>query len=171
MAGLRSNEVRIDAYDPAWPGRFAAEARRLRAALGAHVAAIEHIGSTSVPGMPAKPIIDIAVAVDSLAPLESLEQALAGCGYVAKGEFGLPGRQFFLREAPDVFHVHVVEKHSGHFSAWLRFRDALRADAAVRDAYAALKHGLAARFAGNRPAYTAAKGEFIRAVLARNPSS
>lgn len=159
-------QVVIVPYSEAWPRRFAAECGRLRAALPFPGVCIEHIGSTSVPGLAAKPILDLAVALPPSQALLSAVDPLVSLGYRHRGEYGLPGREFFTLGEPATIHVHVVAEGSPHWTAWLRFRDALRGDAALRDRYAALKSGLAIRHAGNRPAYTAAKTEFILSVLA-----
>lgn len=162
MPGLKENLVAISAYDPQWPGLFAREQARLAGALGPLATAIEHIGSTAVEGFPAKPIIDIAITTESFARLPSLVGVMEGAGYRHKGEFGLPGRHFFTRGDPVLYHVHVVERQSALWRQWLGFRDALRNDAALRRDYSRLKRKLAEKFPKDRPAYTAAKGDFIR---------
>ncbi len=165
MGGLKSNEVYLVAYDAGWPRLFACEAAELRLALGALALKVEHIGSTAVPGLASKPIVDVAVETESFEDLPEIEEAFASLGYVAKGEFGLPGRQFFTKGDPVLFHVHVVESGSPHWQRWMKFRDALRADGSLRDRYAAMKQDLAAKFANDRPAYTAAKNDFIERVV------
>ena len=165
--GLSSGEVRLVPYDPGWPAAFAAERERLRAALGARLTGIEHIGSTAVPGLPAKPILDLALAVESAAQLPALAAGLAGLGYRVWGEHGLPGRQFFSRGEPVTHHVHAVVGGSPHWAIWLRFRDRLRADAVDRTAYAACKRQLAAVHPRDRAAYTKGKDELVTAILAR----
>ena len=168
MAGLKSNEVRLEAYDAAWPEIFGREAAVLRGALGALANEVEHIGSTAVSGMAAKPVVDIAVQTKSFANLSAIIAAMERAGYSYKGEFGLPGRQFFTKGDPVLFHVHIVEPDCEHWPKWIRFRDALRADAKLRDGYAVLKRGLAEKFGHDRPAYTAGKGGFIRRVLEKS---
>ena len=163
--GLPAGEVRLVDYDPAWPRLFDEEARRLREALGAGLAALEHIGSTAVPGLAAKPILDIAAAVADLSGLPALVAALEAAGYAYKGEYGLPGRHFFTLGDPARVHLHVVVQGSGHWSSWIALRDRLRADPDLRARYAALKAGLAAQHARDRDAYTAAKSGFIREAL------
>jgi GrpB-like predicted nucleotidyltransferase (UPF0157 family) len=160
--GLRSGEVRLVPHDAAWAAAFAAERDRLRAALGRHAVAIEHIGSTAVPDLPAKPVIDIAVAVRSLLALPELIRAMEAAGYTHKGEHGLPGRQFFVRGEPATHHVHLVEPDSPLWADWIALRDDLRAHPADRAAYAAFKLGLAARHAQDRDAYTKAKDPFVQ---------
>jgi GrpB-like predicted nucleotidyltransferase (UPF0157 family) len=158
--------VTIVPYAPDWPRRFAAEAARIRGVLAGPSVRIEHIGSTSVPGLDAKPIIDLAIALPVSQPPPAAIGPLVSLGYRHRGEYGLPGREFFTLGEPATFHVHVVAENSPHWRAWRDFRDALRGDAGLRERYAALKRELAIRHAGNRPAYTAAKTEFIQAVIA-----
>lgn len=165
MSGLRENVVRLALHDEGWAAGFDAEAHALRAALGDLVLRIEHIGSTAVPGLEAKPITDIAIMTDSFAALPRIAAAMASAGYLHKGEYGLPGRHFFTKGDPVRFHVHVVEKGSDHWPRWIRFRDALRNDAGLRRDYLALKRELAQKFAHDRPGYTQAKSAFIAHFL------
>lgn len=132
--------------------------------------AIEHIGSTAVPGLCAKPVIDVLVGAASLASIEAaiprLEQQ--GFDYVSKYEAELPMRRYFVKregELPRV-HVHGVCTGSTLWNDHLGFRDALRGDPKLREAYALLKQELACTHAGDKSAYTAAKAPFIQAVLA-----
>lgn len=166
MTGLDSNVVRLSCYDAEWPQIFAREAAAIREALGSLVLDVEHIGSTAVVGMTAKPVIDVAAKTNSFSDLPRIVATMEKIGYSHRGEFGLPGRQFFTKGDPVLFHVHLVERENGRWLLWLRFRDALRADAALREAYVLLKRDLAATFANDRPAYTAAKGDFINRRLA-----
>lgn len=141
---------------------------------------VQHIGSTSVPGLCAKPVIDVLLGAASLARIEANIGALAALGYVyvSKYERELPMRRYFVRDAdgerPRV-HLHGVVIGSPIWREHVAFRDALRADPALRDRYAALKTELAARFARDKAAYTDAKAPFIRAAidaaLATNPAS
>lgn len=153
--------------DPAWPDRFRAWERVLRAALGATAVRIEHVGSTSVPGLPAKPIIDVQVSVVDLADEG---------GYVAQLE--AVGLQLRTRDAvhryfrpfpgrPRDVHVHVCPVGSDWEAEHLRFRDHLRADPGARDEYARVKRAAAASWADDGIAYTDAKTEVIRSVLGR----
>ncbi len=133
-------------------------------------ASLQHIGSTSVPGLCAKPVIDVVLGASSLARIEANIGALAalGYGYVAKYERELPMRRYFVRaaegERPRV-HVHGVVIGSPIWREHLAFRDALRIDPALRDRYAALKTELAQRHADDKAAYTDAKAPFIRAAI------
>ena len=165
--GLESGTVRVVAYDARWPELFRAEAARIASVVGPLGLEIEHTGSTSVPGLAAKPIIDMLAGRPPEAPLEPYVRALEAAGYAHRGEQGIPGRHFFRRGDPRSYHLHLAA-HGGRF--WcdqLAFRDRLRADPALRDAYAALKRALAARHPRDREAYIEGKSDFVREVLAR----
>jgi GrpB-like predicted nucleotidyltransferase (UPF0157 family) len=161
--------VTIVDYDLAWPERFQAESARIMAATRGLIVTIEHFGSTSVPGLAAKPIIDLLAGVmaladadQAIAPIESL-----GYIYVPQYEDIFPERRYFRRtdgERP-THHLHVVEIGSDFWERHLRFRDLLRADPELAGRYAALKRELAARYGRDRVGYTDAKTEFIEAAM------
>jgi GrpB-like predicted nucleotidyltransferase (UPF0157 family) len=154
-------------YDPTWPELFAAEAEALRrrfAATGLPVA-LEHTGSTAVPGLAAKPILDILAGYPPGAALPEYIGVFTAAGYVHRGEQGIPGREFFRRGDPRAYHLHLTTIGSAFWWDHLTFRNRLRADDELRDAYAALKRDLAARFPLDREAYIAAKEPFVKAVL------
>ena len=159
--------VEIHPYDPAWAADFAAEAARLAPVFGANLVAVHHIGSTAVPGLPAKPIIDILPVVHDLALVDGLNAPMAALGYIAKGENGIPGRRYFRKgsDAHHTHHVHVFEASSPEIAKHLAFRDYLRAHPEDRDAYGRLKTTLAAQYRTDPPAYTEAKTEFVQAIL------
>jgi GrpB-like predicted nucleotidyltransferase (UPF0157 family) len=157
----------VVSYDPAWPERFAAERDRVAAALGDRALEIHHIGSTAIPGLDAKPIIDTMVvvrrlddAVDCIAPLRDL-------GYAFIDYPQNVDRRFFRKGKPRTHHLHIVEAGSRSLIEHLAFRDALRADADLRRRYRALKHDLRTRYARDRAAYSEGKGTFVQKVLAR----
>ncbi len=155
-------------YDAGWPGQFAAEAARLAVIFAGADAVIEHIGSTAVPGLLAKPVIDILVGVARLEEAERRVAAFedAGYEYVPKYEVELPERRYFRkpRLAPRLYHVHCVVTHSPLWVRHLAFRDHLRAHPDCAAAYAALKQDLALQM--GKEQYTDAKGPFIARVLA-----
>lgn len=130
--------------------------------------AIEHIGSTAVPGLVAKPILDIAVGLSSDADPDQVIARLEPLGWAFRGDKGDPGLLFVLEDRPAhrVAHMHVVGYGDTRWRHYLLFRDRLRTDPAARTAYAELKRGLAERFADDRRAYTAAKDSFITGLLA-----
>jgi GrpB-like predicted nucleotidyltransferase (UPF0157 family) len=167
VLGLPRGTVALVDYDPEWPRLFAEERERLAALLGPAVFAIEHIGSTAVPGLPAKPVLDIAAAVGSLASVAAMVGPLGGLGYRYLGEYGLPGRLFFEKGEPVTHHLHAVELTGDHWRVWRQFRDYLRRHPDEARRYAEFKQELAARYAADRDAYTRSKTDFVNAVLAK----
>lgn len=165
--GLESRTVRVVPYDARWPALFRAEATRLARAIsaaGIPALILEPVGSTAVPGLAAKPILDLAAGRRSEISADDYVPVLEAAGYVYRGNSGLPGREFFRRGDPRSHHLHLVECGGWHWRRYLGFRDALRADAVLRDAYAALKHNLAAQYPHDREAYIAGKTHFVEAV-------
>jgi len=163
--------VRLADADAGWPAQFEAVAQALREAVAGTACWVEHIGSTAVPGLCAKPVLDVMLGVTRLADLQARHAALADLGYRYRPEHEaqLPERRYFTRDAgparPRV-HLHGVVRGSALWRDQLAFRDALRADAALAARYGALKRELALRHAADKAAYTEAKGPFVRAVLA-----
>ena len=166
-------------YDPDWPRQFEAVAAELREALGALLVGVEHIGSTSIPGLAAKPIIDVMGFVPDFEAGFGAVEPLVGRGFESMGEFGIPGRHFFTRAGTlaragtgvRTHHLHMFAAHEGPGGDQLRhelvFRDFLRAHPDVAAEYGALKIQLARRFSDDRTGYTKAKTEFITSVVAR----
>ena len=165
MLGLPSGKVTLVDYCSEWPRLFEKERAALSSALGECVLEIEHIGSTSIPGLPAKPILDIAIAVEKLAVVENFVAPLAALGYTYKGEYGLPGRLFFAKGSPVTHHVHAVERTSEHWCVWRLFRDYLRTHVDECARYAAVKLELAERHAADRDAYTRSKSEYVTSIV------
>lgn len=152
-------------YDQEWPAQFAVIASTVAAALGTVLLRIEHVGSTAVPGMPAKPIIDLDAVVEINAVQEAIRR-LEAIGYTHKGDQGIPGREAFRPPPGSVpHHLYVCPSNSPELAAHLMFRDALRADAQLATEYACLKRSLALRFRADRTGYCEAKTGFVRAVL------
>ena len=159
------DRVELVEYDPSWARLFEEERARLSAVFDGKAIAIEHIGSTSVPGLSAKPIVDVLVGLGELDVTAEQILAMAELGYEYLGEHGLPGRLFF-RKHPRTHHVHVVEYEGIHWERQLAFRDALRNDADERQRYEAFKRRLAAE-GHPREVYAELKTPFIREVEAR----
>jgi GrpB-like predicted nucleotidyltransferase (UPF0157 family) len=159
--------VLIQDYDPAWPDAFSRLAARIKAALGGLAVAVEHIGSTAVPGLAAKPIIDLDVALSSPADLPETIRLLATIGYAHEGDLGIVGREAF-RPPPGEprHHLYVLIAGANELQRHLAFRDALRANSGLRNEYAALKRSLAKAYKDDRSAYTEAKSAFITSVVA-----
>ena len=164
-----ADAVFIFPYDPAWPIRFRIEAQLLRVVLADLQPQIEHIGSTAVPELAAKPIIDILVGVSSLERFMRHGMRLASYGYdyVPAYETSLPNRRFFKRVVDGVrtHHVHVVEAGGKDWTRYLQFRDSLRSSPELAADYARLKHQLALRHRHDRDAYTAGKSSFVEQAL------
>ena len=164
-AGGENAPLEILAYDPAWPAAFESERRRLRPLLPD--ADICHIGSTAVPGMPAKPVIDVmALVVDLDGPIAALTEQ-AGYEYPEAFNAVIGHRRWLCRPsaADRTHHLHLVNDRR-ELDRHLRFRDHLRASQALRADYARLKRELADRFGDDREAYTEAKAAFIQRVVA-----
>jgi len=167
VLGLEPGRVRLVPYRGEWAQLFCKERARLLAAIGEYVLDIQHVGSTAIPGLPAKPILDIGVAVAEfeaarvcIAPLEAL-------GYTYRGEHGIPRRHYFVREPPRTHHLHMHEIASPEWGRLVLFRDYLLAHPDVAEAYGALKRELARRHSHDRGAYTEAKTAFVENVLGR----
>ena len=161
--------IAVVAYSADWPVRFAAERAALARVYPPDAFTIEHIGSTAVPGLESKPIVDILIGAPSLPQIEARIGAMAALGYeyVPGHEAVLPERRFFAKPAarPRAFHVHAVRADSPFRAEHLRFRDALRADPVLAAEYGALKRRLALRHDADREGYTDAKSAFIRSVV------
>jgi GrpB-like predicted nucleotidyltransferase (UPF0157 family) len=154
-------------YDPAWPDHFACEERRIRDALGERALRIEHIGSTAVPGLIAKPIIDILLVVADSADEPSYVPALEAAGYVLRiREPDWDEHRLFKGPEIDV-NLHVYTQGSDEIERYLVLRDRLRENAADRDLYAQTKRALAARHWTYVQNYADAKSEVVEAIVAR----
>lgn len=121
-----------------------------------------------MPGLAAKPIIDIVIGVRDLSDGERSVGPLVGLGYEYLGESGIPGRYYFRKGSPRSHHIHLVQHNSDFWERHLLFRDLLREQPDLRDQYAALKRALADRYGANREGYTEAKTPFIQSALAQN---
>jgi GrpB-like predicted nucleotidyltransferase (UPF0157 family) len=168
-SNAEADRVDLVPYDPSWPARFAAEAAAIRAALGDGFAyEVLHAGSTAVPGLAAKPIVDVVLAVPDRTRWPSLVPALTGLGYVYWAENPDTTTMFFVKGMPPygtgrTHHVHV---HGPYAAATVvRFRDHLIAHPEDAARYEALKRDLAVRFPTDRDAYTKGKGAFVEAAL------
>lgn len=159
--------VRLHAYDPAWPERYRALAERAASVLDELAIGMEHVGSTAVPGLPAKPVIDLDVVVRARDVPGAIER-LATLGYVHRGNLGLEGREAFRWPAGEErHHLYVCVPESQGFRDHILFRDHLRANPDVAREYADLKRALAERHRDDRDAYQRAKSAFIDAVTRR----
>jgi len=171
MIGLERGVVRLHTYTPEWARLFEAEAERLRAAIGSHVLDIQHVGSTSIPGMVAKPIIDIGIAVVDFDEAHVCIEPIEQLGYTHRGERGIPRRLYFRKAVgsppgdPRTHHIHMSEITSETWLNLVGFRDLLIARPDLAAEYAALKLSLARRLPADREAYLDGKAPFIERVL------
>lgn len=160
------NEVSVTDYDPEWIATFEAERDSIvKAVSSLHLVpvVVEHVGSTAVPGLAAKPIIDIMICYESMPPIDLVSSLLATIGYqhIDKPEFT---ESYFFRRGETLdstIHLHVTTLSSEFGQMMLRFRDALRASPRLAADYAAFKRQLAGQFPHDRPSYTQAKGPFV----------
>ncbi|WP_203217586.1 GrpB family protein [Nocardia arthritidis] len=164
IGGIEKRDIRIVDYDAAWPRRFAEERARIAAALGATARRIDHIGSTSVPGLAAKPIIDIDLSVPDVEDEATYLDALLAVGYRLRVRE--PGHRMVRTPHHDV-HVHICTLGSEWERRHLLFRDWLRLDAADRTAYEQLKRKLAQRDWADMNAYAEEKGPLITEITRR----
>ncbi len=157
-------------YDPRWAEEFARESSLVARAMDDLVVAIHHIGSTAIPGISAKPIIDMVAAVSDVALLDEKRQEMAALGYEAMGEFGMSGRRYFRkndRHGNRTHQVHAFKTGSTQIERHLAFRDFMRTHADHAKLYDALKRELAERYPTDTASYTDGKDEFIQEMDAR----
>lgn len=165
--GLARSETALRAHDVRWEEAYRTTETRLRGIVGDLPVAIEHVGSTSVPGLIAKPILDIALAFADRASLDQAATQLSLAGYEWRGDFRDSGGVVFV-EGPEfarTVYLHLVERDDPQWDRYVRFRDLLRTDRALRVQYEAVKLELAARYPHDRTAYTDGKDRFIRQAL------
>lgn len=163
--GLADDIVALADHDARWTLLFQKEADALRAVLGTRAVAIEHIGSTAISGIRAKPILDVLLAVPDLEDQKELVAGAARLDYVFRPKAGIPAELVFVKGTPRTHILHVVAWDSDPWRQKLAFRNALRANPALAAEYDALKLGLAEKFANDRVAYTSGKTDFVRRVV------
>ncbi len=164
---LADEPIRIVAYDTGWPERFEKECTQLEEAIGPWVfGGIHHVGSTAVPGLDAKPIIDILVGVEDLETSRACFGPLAELRY-QYAPYRAEEMHWFCKPDPSrrTHHLHLVPVGSRRYKEELRFRDLLRANSTIADEYGVLKRNLARRFTNDREGYTEAKAGFISQIL------
>ncbi|MFN3388583.1 MAG: GrpB family protein [Allosphingosinicella sp.] len=163
--GLAQGLVRLSEPTPVWNDLFEGEAKRLDRAISSINGMLEHCGSTSIPGIPAKPILDMLLGVPAPVDLRATKDALLPLGYEHAPWAGVPGHEVFGRGNPRTHLIHVVPVYGEAWDRMLRFRDRLREDASLAAEYAQLKRALAARHPDDRATYTDGKSEFVTRVL------
>ena len=160
--------VEVVPYDLVWGAMFSKEETKLRQALGVEILEVHHIGSTAIPGMWAKPTIDMLVVVRDIEDVDDHNGSMSAMGYVAKGEYGIRGRRFFIKGGNRrTHHVHAFQKGSSEIARHLLFRDFIIAHPSEAARYADLKRGLAGRFESDIDSYCQGKEAFIREIDAK----
>ncbi|MBN1436718.1 MAG: GrpB family protein [Sedimentisphaerales bacterium] len=168
MIGLRRHTVRVVESDPGWTDLAAKACVQVREIGGDLIADVQHVGSTAVAGMVAKPILDLAAAVATLDVMPKLIEKLTALGYIYRGDGEDSGGHLFVWETePNVrtIHLHIVALDDIQWQNYLRFRDMLRRDSDLRKRYSELKEKLKEDFPDDRKSYTGGKHDFIRGVL------
>ena len=168
-----SRIIEVVDYDPVWIAAFEEEAAILNAVFGQKVIEVHHIGSTAVPGLDAKPIIDILIVLDNTDDINSFDRAMEDVGYRVRGECldapipGTPGRFYFSKETNGVHSHHVHVCAEGHWEIFdkLAFRDYLRAHGSTAAAYGELKRRIAAQYRFDNVGYMHAKDGFVKSTL------
>ena len=165
IGGIEECTIVLLPYRQEWAETFRLHRERIAAALGRDALGIDHIGSTAVPGLDAKPIVDVLVVVADSADEDAYLPAMEDCGYVLRvREPDFEEHRMFRTPERDV-HVHVLSKGSPEIERYLRFRDALRATPFLRARYQELKRALAAQGPQDMNAYARAKSEFVEAII------
>jgi GrpB-like predicted nucleotidyltransferase (UPF0157 family) len=157
--------IKVVLHDPQWSQQFEREVEELTAIFGEEIVKAHHIGSTAIPGIVAKPIIDVLVEVRDIKRIDGFNQAMTP-GYIPKGAFGIAGRRFFIKgsETHRTHHIHVFGLGHRAIDRHLAFRDYLRAHPDEAQAYGRLKTELARRFPHDINGYTAGKDDFIKDI-------
>ncbi len=157
-------KIEVLPYSSAWPEIFEKEAALIKEILGDNCIAIHHIGSTSVPELSAKPIIDIIPVVRDINLIDNVNSQMAALGYEAKGEHGMLFRRYFQKGNPRTFNVHVYEQANAEIDRCIKFRDWMRNNIDDREAYSELKKQLAAKFPNDIFGYCFGKDEFVAMI-------
>ncbi len=165
LLGLNRGEVTLSPHREEWNILFELEKENIEETIGDYVEDIQHVGSTSIPGMSAKPVLDIAVAVRDFDEARTCIEPLDGIGYEYRGENGIPRRHFFRKGSPRTHHVHVFERSSADWNEVILFRDCLRSNQSFAEEYRRLKRNLARRFPKDRPSFQTGKAGFIEEVI------
>ena len=178
MPAGKTRIIKIADYDPQWPVTFAALKQVIETTVGDSLLSVEHVGSTLVPGLAAKPIVDLDVVIESNAVLPDIIQPLARLGYNHRGDLGIPGREAFGREDHDVprdgtgrtwphHYLYVCAQDCVELKRHLVFRDYLRQNPHEASSYESLKRRLAQQYPSDIDSYIEGKTAFIEGVLQR----
>jgi len=162
-----ARRVEVVPHNPNWCSAFENESKQIVAALGDNVAAVHHIGSTAIPTIHAKPIIDMLVEVREIAKVDERDSAMQALGYEVMGEFGIPGRRFFRKDNEAgirTHHIHVFEVNSAQVERHLAFHDYIKIHAEDAQKYSELKQELAKKYPNNIEGYMDGKDGFIKEI-------
>lgn len=167
---MDTGQVIIVNYDPQWPQMYEDERARIQNAIGPYLVDIQHVGSTSIPGLGAKPIIDILPVIRDISLVSQCVGPLAALDYAYFGEHDIPGRHYFRIPAdttsqPHKIHLHVLEKGHDQWAMMLLFREYLRMRPESAQQYDTLKRELAARYGSDHVGYTDAKESFVKSIV------
>lgn len=168
VLGLATGQVSLARAHDAWTTAYERERARIAAALKEHIVGIEHVGSTSIPAVPAKPILDILVGVQDFDEACVCVAPMTAIGYSYRGEYGIPRRHYFVKGDPRTHHIHMVEVQSDDWRITLRFRDLLRMHPDLASEYAREKERLVRLYLDNREAYQRGKDKVIQSILGRD---
>lgn len=165
ILGLPSGQVSLARAHGLWADAFAKERARILAAIGQHIVGVEHVGSTAIPPVPAKPILDIMVGVQDFEEARVCVEAMVALGYTYRGQNGVPRRHYFVKGRTRTHHVHMVEVQSNDWRSTLRFRDLLRARPELAREYANEKERLVRQHSRDREEYQREKGKVVEKLL------
>ena len=158
-------KVEVSSYQEQWPIQFREEAEKIKAIFGEEIIAIHHIGSTAVPNLDAKPIIDLMPIVKQISHVDSYDDQMRELGYDPRGEYGIEGRRYFPKgEDHRTHHVHMFQAGSRHIERHLAFRDYLKEHPTVKEQYGQLKKTLAQQFPFDMDAYIRGKNDFVQST-------
>jgi len=163
-----NEKIELVSHREEWSHKFMREKQLLSEVLKEYFLHIEHIGSTAVKDIVAKPIIDIGILIDSVDNVPNIIELLSKLQYSYQGEYGLPGRHFFIKGKPREFHLHIVDDNTDHWGKWLAFREILKKDEDVRRRYQDLKYRLLEMYQFDREKFTMGKSAFINSIVSKN---
>lgn len=161
-----ARKVEVVAHDPAWAQMFAEGAQQIAAVFGEEIVAVYHIGSTAIAGIKAKPILDFLVEVRDIEKVDQFNDKMVALGYQPRGEYGLPGRRYFVKQRGEthLHHIHTYQSDHPDLQRHLDFRDYMRAHPQEAQAYSRLKERLARQFPTDIDSYVAGKDAFIKEI-------
>ncbi|TET77291.1 MAG: GrpB family protein [Candidatus Heimdallarchaeota archaeon] len=167
MIGLKRGMVKLKPYNPQWKEFFKKEKKLISSVITAFLIDIQHIGSTAIPNIVAKPIIDVAVAIDSLDNIEKIIPPLENIGFIYRGEQGIPDRHMFVKGGENyrTHHLHVMQKDHYEWNKHILFRDYLKKHPNDAKQYSELKQKLFLKYGNDREKYTESKSEFIQNII------